>query len=411
MLGSPLLSSWGYFGSFRFSGRAQYQEGFAHREEEGVEEVEEVEEEEEERGMDGPFFDLAPEHVLAGHEANEISGRPLHVVTEGLGRKSDGARVFGVSDEQGNVLSYVGPSHPASTTTLYGRWTGVAPFANDFPVKVSRQNAFGGQSFSALDTFSLAYLVNSYTNGYHNEEADQLYIKRIRSAITNGFISESIDAEELRVARKILQEFNEKGHLFAAEAGAGETVKGNLLTEIDVLARGALNDVGDDVNGVSVSFGVGEKRKVEAMLGTQQGTSMARDILTRDSKRLKSGEVTNTAILEDSTQTIDFNLRALKALGMQNSPEYAIILRGAKCNAQAYKTALNVEEGLSRVIRTAQARADGDVFDTNNPDSILPNVLDEFTSRDLNVDDEHHTSGNVEYFKDIAVAEIMKAIV
>jgi len=401
----------------------EYQEQFAHGDvaEQGGErfpgrrfagpETDDVEEEKQE-DMKMDFFDEAPVHALAGHEANQVNGRPLHVVTEGLGRKANGERIFGVADETGNVLSYSGPAHVSSSTTLYGKWTGIAPFANDFPVKVSRQNAFGGQSYSALDTFSLAYLVNSYTNGYHNSEADDMYQKRIKAAINNGFISESIDAQELRVAKQILQEFSERGHLFAASGeGGSEQIQGNLLTEIDMLARGALNDVGDDVQGVSVAFGRGEKRNIETMLGTRQGTSVARDILTRDSKRLKSNEVTSTAVLESSTQTIDFNLRALKALGLEKSPEFAIMLHGAKQNAKAYKTALNVEDGLSRVIRGAQARADGDVFDSNNPDSMLPNVLGDLTGAKPKDDDERHLSGNAEHFKEIAIAEILKAII
>ena len=402
---------------------SEFREGFAHGdtevgvEDEGVDEGEgegEVEEDEEdvETGIiPSDFFDDAPQHALAGHEANEVNGRPLHVVTEGLGRKANGQRIFGVSDEKGNVLSYSGPSHPASSTTLYGRWTGVAPFANDFPIKVSRQNAFGGQSYSALDTFSLAYLVNSYTNGYHNSEADQMYIKRITAAINNGFISESIDAEELRVAKQILREFNERGHLFAAETSAGGAVQGNLLTEIDVLARGALNDVGDDVSGLVVGFGPGQKLKVVKMLGSRAGTAVARDILTRSSKRVKSGEVTSTSIIENSAQTIDFNLKAMKVLGLDKTTEYSVLMNGAKHNAMAYKTALNVEENLARTIEGAQAQADGDVFDTNNPDSILPNVLGEYTAPDAQAIDEAHLSNNAEHFKELAVAQILKSII
>jgi hypothetical protein len=399
---------------------ADFREGFAHgdavagvedgEDEEGGEEEGKEGEEEEEGMVSQDFFVEAPQHTLAGHEANEISGRPLHVVTEGLGRKANGQRIFGVSDENGDVLSYSGPSHPASSTTLYGRWTGVAPFANDFPVKVSRQNAFGGQSYSALDTFSLAYLVNSYTNGYHNAEADQMYIKRISAAINNGFISESIDAEELRVAKQILREFNERGHLFGADT-AGGPVQGNLLTEIDVLARGALNDIGDDVSGVVVGFGPSQKLKVVKMLGTRTGTGVARDILTRSSKRLKSGEVTSTSIVENSAQTIDFNLRAMEVLGLDKTPEYAVLKNGAKQNAMAYKTALNVEESLSRTIQGAQAQADGDVFDTNNPDSILPNVLGDYTSVEGLAVDERHLSSNAEHFKELAVAQILKSII
>lgn len=390
---------------------AEYQDEFFHGDEEDTED-EDDEDEDEDDGADdvpGVTFDNSAQHALAGHEANEINGRPLHVMTEGLGKKANGERIFGVVDEKGNALSYSGPTHPASTTTLFGRWTGVAPFANDQPVKVQRQNAFGGQSYSALDTFSMAYLVNSYTNGYHNADADQMYMKRIMAAINNGFISESIDSEELRISRLILLHFNEKGHLFGVEDEGVAPIQGNMLTQIDTAARGGVTDITGDVEGVRVAFGVGEKRKIESMLSTSEGTQTAHAILSRDSKRLKSRNVSDLAFIDNSTETIDFNLKALKTLGLDKGPEYSMLLDGAKQNAHAYKTALNVESTLSDVIRGAQAQSSGNVFESNNPDAVLPNVMHTTPAPVAGVDD--HLGGNEQYFKDLAVASILKAII
>lgn len=380
-------------------------EEFAPPDKDEDDEDDEVVEEELEEDEMRPQF--APEHNLAGHEVNEISGRPLHVLTEGQGRKDDGTRIFAVVTEEGETLAYTGPAHPTSTTTLYGRWTGVAPFANDLPIKVSRQNAFGGQSFSALDTFSMAYLVNSYTSGYHNAEADGKYMKRITAAIDNGFISEAIDSEELRVARMILQQFKEKGHLIGAE-NVDMVSKGNVLTEIDILSRGGDLNIGDNVKGVPVAFSSSRRRSIANILATPKGTGVASDIMQRSAKRLKSDEVDDSAIMENGSTTIDFNMRVLRNLGMERSAEFSILANGAKQHALAYKTALNVEGELSDIIRETQAKRGGSAFSTG---SIFPNVLDQYTSRDINLSDEQNMSGNAEYFKDMAVLEILKAVI
>ena len=121
--------------------------------------------------------------------------------------------------------------------------------------------------------------------------------------------------------------------------------------------------------------------------------------------------VSDTNILEESAQTIDFNLRALRALGLEKGPEYAILMQGAKQNALAYKTALNVESELSKVINQAQTQNGGAAFDRRNANSILPNVLSQYTSRDLNVGDEAHLSGHEEHFKDLALAQILKSFI
>lgn len=350
----------------------------------------------------------APTHNLSGHEANEINGRPLQVLTEGQGRKADGSRIYAVVTEEGETLAYTGPAHPASTTTLFGKWTGVAPFANDLPTKVSRQNAFGGQGFSALDTFSLAYLVNSYNTGYHNAEADQKYIKRINAALSNGFISESIDGDELRAARLILREFEENGHLFGADNSV--EVKGNLLTEISAMSRGDLSGIGDDVTGIPVAFSLKRKRRIEDLFYTPQGSGIARDIMEKDARRLKSSEVSDANLIDEGVSTVEFNMRALRNLGMENSPEYAILNNGAKQTSLAYKTALNIESKLSDLAASSMRRK-GDGSSSTGPASLFPNVLSQYTSRDVNVKDDMDLGGSEEYFKDLVVKEILKSIV
>jgi pimeloyl-ACP methyl ester carboxylesterase len=359
-------------------------------------------------GREGGVASLT--HNLAGREMSEVSGRPLQVINNHQARKANGERIFGVIDEDGETLTYTGPSHPSSTTTLFGKWTGVAPFANAEPMKVNRHNAFGGQAYSALDTFSLAYLVNSYMSGYHNSDADAMYQRRINAAIDNGFISDAVDPEELRVARKILTQFEEKGHLFGVEVG-GMTTQGNILSEINTLSRGALSDVGDDVNGVAVGFSSGTKRKIEKALSSREGTMVARDIMTRSAKRLKSSEVDDSNIMEESTRSIDFNLKALAALGLDKSPEFGILLNGAKQNALAYKTALNVESRLAEVIDNAQLTKGASLFDSTSPNSILPNVTGQYTSRVPNTKDDSNLSGHEEYVKDMVVMEILKSVV
>jgi len=349
-------------------------------------------------------------HNVAGHEASFITGRPLEVRAEQIGRKSDGGTIFSVVTEDGDVLSYTGPSHPASTTTLYGKWTGIGAFANALPVKVSRQNAFGGKTFSALDTFSMAYLINSYHAGFHNQKADDIYKKRINAALRNGFISDSIDANEHRVAVTILNQFEEKGHLLGAE-DSSFTSKGNMLSEMKLISRGEQTTVGDDVKGVPVAFTERSKRRMKRLLQTPAGTGVASDIMTRDSKRLRSSEVSDINISEDSTETIDFNMRALKSMGMEHSNEYAILENSMKQTAFGYKTALNVEERFSELIQDTMRERGSSVFDTKSAKGILPNVLGQYTTRDVDRSDEDHLSGNDVHIADKVVLEILKAVV
>jgi len=389
----------------------EFQDSFAHDfiedEDEDAEDdagdaddVETEDEEQDEEDETGAEFSLTT--VGAGRE-ERINGQPLRVVSESTGRKANGERIFAVETEEGAVLAYTGPSHPSSTTTLYGKWTGVAPFANALPVKVNRRNAFGDEAYSALDTFSMAYLVNSYTDGYHNKEADEKYMKRIRAAIDNGFIGESVDPDEFRVARMILQEFEENGHLF----GAGEESmleKGNMLSEIKSLSRGALADIGDDVNGLRPELTSGTKRKMDRALGSNTGRGVAGDVISRDRKRMRSSDVDSSHILEEGMSTMDFNLRAMRILGLDKTPEYDVIMNGAKQASFGYKTALNVEEMIANTVKSRMNK--GGLLEHG----ILPNVLGQYTTRDINLDDERGLGGDEEYLKDMATLEILKTL-
>lgn len=384
----------------------EYQDTFHHSAdfEEGADADEDAEDDEEEFEIEEDEELTVPDfrlHETEEHSENRIEGRPLRVILETKTRKANGERVYSVETEDGEVLSYTGPSHPSSTTTLYGKWTGVAPFANSPPVKVSRSNAFGDVSYSALDTFSMAYLINSYSDGYHNKEADDRYKLRIRKAIENGYISAENDSEEFRVATKILREFETSGHLFGIE-DEGMLEKGNMLTEIKNMARGI--DVGDDVKGLEVGFSSLSKRKMQSNMISGSGRGVVADVISRDRKRLKSSEVEGSNLMEEGMSTMDFNLRSLRALGMKNSPEYDAIMNGAKHASFGYKTALNVEESISKMAKELvdKGRVEGA--------DVLPNVLGQYTTQDVLLDDEHLHNGNEEYFKDLATIEILKTI-
>lgn len=360
----------------------------------------EFEKEKEDRSDEGQGNMLLDDtHNLGGIESNQINGRPLEVFANRTGRKSDGSTIYSVRTENGDTLSYTGPSHPASTTTLYGNWTGIAPFANALPPKVSRTSGFGGRAFSALDTFSMAYLINSYEDGYHNKEADDMYQKRIRAAIRNGFISDAIDHNENRVANMILKQFQEKGHIFGSE-DTDLTTRGNMLSELNVMSRGSLNESSDSVEGVSVNFTRGEKRKLKQAFMSSEGQQVANEIMSRTRRRLSANEVSGTNVLENGADTLDFNMRALRVLGLQNSVEYSILDNASKQLANGYKTALNVEEELSRSINDNGVPVNG----------VFTNPLGSSVSFDQHRDEKINLSGNEEYLKDKLVLEIVKSI-
>jgi hypothetical protein len=376
----------------RGGGVAARGDGFGGDREQGVGGQEEEDEE-------APEAQQTEIHNLAGIESSSVNGRPLHAFPSRTGRKQDGSTVFSVLTEEGQTLSYNGPSHAGSTTTMYGKWTGVAPFANDLPVKVTRSSGLGGQAFSALDTFSMAYLINSYQDGYHNSQADAMYQRRIKAAIDNGFISDSVDQDEFRVANIILRQFKEKGHLFGAE-DESITSRGNMLSEIELMARGDLSDATEGVSGVNVHFSRGEKRKLSRAFATPEGNAIGREVMERSSKRLATEDVTGVNVIENSMKSIDFNMRALRALGMENSVEYAVLNDGAKKASNAYMTALNVEKELSNFMT-----------DTNVPvEGVLINPLAGNVTHDNLREENINTSGNGEYLKDKLTLEILKIV-
>lgn len=157
-----------------------------------------------------------------------ITGKPLECGRT-FGNNVDLSNIYCIT-ELGEREVYTGKTNPASTTTLYGKWVGPAPYANDLPVKINGR-------FSCLDSFGLSYTISGLIDGHHNEIANKLFIMRIKAAINNGYIHELHDAREFAVAHKILDEFDLKGHIFHLEPGSEDVQKGNLLTEIDYAVR------------------------------------------------------------------------------------------------------------------------------------------------------------------------------
>jgi len=131
-----------------------------------------------------------------------------------------GREVFGCYDERGVRFEYRGPGHPNSTTTIFGNWTGPAPYANDLPVKVKgRQQA----ETSALDSFSLLYTILCYDYGFHVTEIDVEYAARIQAALALGVISPFKQSSEFDSAMRILRSFQRTGHIFDVVNAFGET--------------------------------------------------------------------------------------------------------------------------------------------------------------------------------------------
>lgn len=143
------------------------------------------------------------------NETMETFGLPLTCFVENY----DGKLLFGCYDEQGYRYEYNGPQHPNSTTTLFGKWVGPAPYANDLPVRVKGRM---GLETSALDSFGMMYTILCYEHGQFVDEINQEFIARIVIAISKGVISETKDAEEFEVATRILNSFARSGHLFDA---------------------------------------------------------------------------------------------------------------------------------------------------------------------------------------------------
>jgi hypothetical protein len=119
--------------------------------------------------------------------------------------------VFVVFAENGERVEYNGPDHPDSTTTIYGVWTGVAPYANALPAKVRGRYQL---QTSALDSYSMLYYIQCYQQGFHNSQLDQEYVNRIKAALDVGTIRAQRDLNEFKAALRILRSFETSGHVF-----------------------------------------------------------------------------------------------------------------------------------------------------------------------------------------------------
>lgn len=143
-------------------------------------------------------------------------GLPLSCFTETLFGKT----VVGCFDERGVRYTYLGPAHPNSTTTIFGVWTGPAPFANDIPSKIKGREK---PETSGLDSFSLLYTILCYTFGHHVREIDDEYVARIQAAITRGVISPIKNVKEFDSSLRIVRSFQRTGHIFDAVNAFGQT--------------------------------------------------------------------------------------------------------------------------------------------------------------------------------------------
>lgn len=145
-----------------------------------------------------------------------------------------GREVFGCFDERGVRFEYRGPAHPNSTTTVFGTWTGPAPYANDLPVKVKGRIS---PETSALDSFSLLYTLLCYDYGFHVTEIDREYAARIQAALARGVISPFKNSNEFDAAMKILRSFQRTGHIFDAVNAFGETEYATRLGAVPTDSR------------------------------------------------------------------------------------------------------------------------------------------------------------------------------
>jgi len=133
-----------------------------------------------------------------------VLGLPLEVYVN----DSQGYPIYGCYDEDGAQFEYTGPSNPNSLSTLFGRWTGPAPFADGLPVIID------GTERSALDTFSMLYTIQCYMFGHHVQDIDEAYVDRIKAAIQRGTISITKHTNEFMMAMRILRSFERTGHIF-----------------------------------------------------------------------------------------------------------------------------------------------------------------------------------------------------
>lgn len=180
----------------------------------------------------GDFHFEEAEHAAAadaGHLSrtppNEVTGTPLHAWRSGTRR--DGSPQFMLRLENGVVLSYRGAVHSGSTTTLFGRWTGLGAYNDDLPVR-SVGARTGTPRFSALDSYSMAFAIDMDEFGFYHTPSELLYRVRIARALQRGTISRELDPEEHHVARVLLHRFDTTGHLFGAHEDVGAGRRGGL---------------------------------------------------------------------------------------------------------------------------------------------------------------------------------------
>jgi hypothetical protein len=145
-----------------------------------------------------------------------------------------GNEVVGCFDERGTRFEYRGPTHVNSTTTLFGVWTGPAPYANDVPVNVKGWPEMGT---SALDSFSLLYTILTYEFGHHSEEINNEYIARIQAALRRGVITVSRNVAEFDTAMRIIKSFRRTGHIFDAVNAFGQTEYSTRLGGVPYSSR------------------------------------------------------------------------------------------------------------------------------------------------------------------------------
>lgn len=118
---------------------------------------------------------------------------------------------FCILDEDGVMYQYKGSTNPGSKTTIFGRWTGITPFADGLPIKVKGRN---GPVDSALDTFSMLFYILCLQSGFHNSITEKEYIQRIRLAMERNVITPSRDMNEFDAASRILRSYQLHGHTY-----------------------------------------------------------------------------------------------------------------------------------------------------------------------------------------------------
>jgi hypothetical protein len=121
-----------------------------------------------------------------------------------------------------------------SSSTIFGVWTGPAPYANDLPVMVKGRQTM---ERSALDSFSLLYTILVYDYGYHIPEIDREYVARIHSALVRGVISGIRNTSEFDAAMRIMRSFERTGHIFDAVNARRATDYATKLAGVPTEAR------------------------------------------------------------------------------------------------------------------------------------------------------------------------------